>query len=391
MKYVLIGHYANDQLHSMELFDRLIKSHLEELEHVVQIWKPSVVFGSILKSAHGLGKWLGYLDKFLIFPFVLFFKLTKLQRNVLIIIPDHSHGIYVPLFLNRPHVIHVHDLIAIKSALGEFQQLEIGRFGKIYQSRILKGLVRGKHFICISNTTQDELLKIAKDAIHPSQSQVVLNELNYDYQRVDASLSVTRLENLMPNPSVSFLLHVGNGAWYKNRDGVIRVFAEWKKLHPDGNEKLIVVGEPPNSEILELVRELNLSEFITFLNQISHDQLEALYSMAKAFLFPSFHEGFGWPIIEAFACGCPVITTDKAPMSEIAGNQALLLPTMPDPTTSEHRGWLELGTKLIDASLEESHQMKTQERIAHAQHFKPGSAFPKYLKIYSDILRIEHG
>lgn len=387
-KYVVIGHYANDQLHSMELFDSLIVKQLRKEGHEVLFWKPSIIFGSIRKNAHGLGKWLGYIDKLLIFPITLRFKLTFLQKDVLIILPDHSHGIYIPLFLGLPHVIHVHDLIAIRSGLGEFPQIKLGRFGKLYQSRILKGLKRGERFICISNATETDLLRIAEGFISPEQTDVVLNELNYDYQRMTESESVERLKKILPEPATPFFLHVGNGAWYKNREGVIRIFARWKKRYPKKPENLIIVGQPPSDKILRLVDELEQKESVSFLNQISQAELEALYSRAKVFLFPSFHEGFGWPIIEALACGCPVITTDKAPMSEIAGGHAMLLSVM--PKIQEIEEWLDQGANLIDESLKKAYQDKASERIEHTQKFRPNTAFPKYLKIYSNILNSAH-
>jgi glycosyltransferase involved in cell wall biosynthesis len=64
---------------------------------------------------------------------------------------------------------------------------------------------------------------------------------------------------------------------------------------------------------------------------LSNEHLQALYSCALATLFPSLEEGFGWPILEAQACGCPVVTTDRRPMNEVAGDAAILInPARPE-------------------------------------------------------------
>ena len=74
---------------------------------------------------------------------------------------------------------------------------------------------------------------------------------------------------------------------------------------------------------------------------LSNEQLEGLYSCALALLFPSLEEGFGWPILEAQACGCPVVTTDRAPMNDVAGGAAILI----DPTQPAAAGMIAEGLR----------------------------------------------
>ena len=75
-----------------------------------------------------------------------------------------------------------------------------------------------------------------------------------------------------------------------------------------------------------------LRDRVIELTNITNEDLRALYSKATALLFPSLREGFGWPIIEAQACGCPVFTSDRVPMTEVGGDAAIYLdPTDPRP------------------------------------------------------------
>jgi glycosyltransferase involved in cell wall biosynthesis len=119
----------------------------------------------------------------------------------------------------------------------------------------------------------------------------------------------------------SFVLHVGSNLHRKNRAGVLRIFARCKD-HWDGS--LVFAGEPLSDALRALARELGVLERVVEVADATSELLEALYNCATALLFPSTFEGFGWPIAEAQACGCPVICTDREPMTEVAGDAALL-------------------------------------------------------------------
>jgi glycosyltransferase involved in cell wall biosynthesis len=88
--------------------------------------------------------------------------------------------------------------------------------------------------------------------------------------------------------------------------------------------KLVLTGEP-SENLEELARTLGVSGRVAFAGRVSEDELAALYRGALFLVFPSFYEGFGLPIIEAFACGTPVITSNVTSMPEIAGDAALLV------------------------------------------------------------------
>jgi glycosyltransferase involved in cell wall biosynthesis len=128
-----------------------------------------------------------------------------------------------------------------------------------------------------------------------------------------------------------YLLHVGNNSWYKNRPGAMRIFAALKKAPRFERTKLILAGKRWTAEMTALAKELGLAGEIYEMTDLTDDDLRSLYTGAMALLFPSREEGFGWPILEAQACGCPVITTNRAPMTEIAGDAAIFIqPEQPE-------------------------------------------------------------
>jgi glycosyltransferase involved in cell wall biosynthesis len=122
-----------------------------------------------------------------------------------------------------------------------------------------------------------------------------------------------------------YLLHVGGNSWYKNRAGALGIFSELRNLPEFRRMKLIMAGKPWTKELREIWKAANLEDSAFDAKEVADEDLQALYTGAKALLFPSREEGFGWPILEAQACGCPVITTNRPPMTEVAGDAAILI------------------------------------------------------------------
>jgi glycosyltransferase involved in cell wall biosynthesis len=138
-----------------------------------------------------------------------------------------------------------------------------------------------------------------------------------------------RLEALGLSQDRPFILHVGGNQWYKNRAGVLKIFALLRERVP--NLLLVMAGKPWTVEMRELARELGLENSTVERTGVSEQDLRALYSSAETLLFPSLAEGFGWPVAEAQACGCPVVTSNRAPMTEVGG----LAATYIDPLDHE--------------------------------------------------------
>jgi glycosyltransferase involved in cell wall biosynthesis len=118
-----------------------------------------------------------------------------------------------------------------------------------------------------------------------------------------------------------YLLHIGGDQWYKNRIGVARIFAGLASRQPDS--VLVFAGKPLPDDIRSFISEQNLGNRVVHIPSPTEEDLRALYNAAYALLFPSLYEGFGWPILEAQVCGCPVITSDRPPMTEVGGDAAL--------------------------------------------------------------------
>ncbi len=123
-----------------------------------------------------------------------------------------------------------------------------------------------------------------------------------------------------------FFLYVGALAPHKNLAGLVRAFARLRRETSDG-VRLVVVGQPVGRyrelEILPLVERLALAERVILAGYVDDTLLRALYRGALALVLPSFGEGFGLPVLEAMACGTPIITSAVSALPEVAGDAAL--------------------------------------------------------------------
>lgn len=355
MKVLLLGNYANDGQESMQRFSAFMAQGLMQAGHEVRLLRPPSVIGQLRPSWDGVGKWLGYVDKFVLFPVLL--KSAVKQADV-VHICDHANSFYTKYLSSVANLVTCHDLLAIRSAQGEFPQNRTGWTGQRLQALIVKNLMAAQHIACVSDATRKDLMRIV--GIHESRVSRVYNSLNYPYSRMDTIEAASRLRRLAVDPDQPFLLHVGGNQWYKNRMGVLRILAALRKLTISHDVKLVMVGKPWTAEMRRFVTENKLTNATKELTSVADEDLRALYSVAALLLFPSLEEGFGWPIIEAQACGCPVATSKRSPMDEVAGEEAIYLdPENPSAAAIAVRDGLDKLTTMREASLQNAARFTT--------------------------------
>ena len=385
MKLILFAHPRHLGSTSMALFSEFIYSAATNRNCEVEIWTPSDCLYR-LPAPSGIKKWLGYLDQYVIFPFKIRRKSVVCGGDVLFVFSDQALGPWVKLVSDRPHVIHVHDFIALRSACGEFPQCRLSWTGRLYQKYIRAGFNRGRNFICISDRSKTDLVRFL-DFPERASIEVVLNGLNYPYSRRGSQYAKRVMSGTIKSDmEAGFLLHVGGNQWYKNRSGVLEIYnayvSEVAKPLP-----LIMIGEQPNHDLLSQASALLAPAHVEFVVRPPVEVVEAAYSMASFLIFPSIAEGFGWPILEAMSCGCPVLTTDDAPMTEIAGSAAMYLPTYDYTNVA---GWAKKSSSILINSLNlssERRQELVNAGIARALRFDAEGVIEAYFHIYQNVLK----
>lgn len=328
MKIILFAHPSFLAHQSMPRFARMVIDGMKQKGHEVIQWSPRPLFFKLAFKKPILEKWLGYIDQFLVFPIEVKLRLLNCSNETLFVFSDNALGPWVPLIKNRYHVVHCHDFLAQQSALGLLAENKIGITGKFYQKFILWGFRKADNFICISKKTQTDLHFLISKT--PKISRVVYNGLNQNFKPSDNSIALRELLSNRFGIDLfnGYILHVGGNAFYKNKLGVLEIYDQWA-IDFEANVPLLLIGESPSEEMVAFKEKSIVSKSIYFLSNINDLQLQEFYQGASVMLFPSFYEGFGWPIVESMASGSLLITTAADPMKEVAGDAGFYIPKKP--------------------------------------------------------------
>ncbi len=217
--------------------------------------------------------------------------------------------------------------------------------------------------IAVSNQVEDEILKYIKvnsnkiitiheaynKIFHPIKEQAVLRKIKTQYNLPD-----------------NFILYVGDIFPSKNFGRLLKAYNELQKIHPI---KLVVVGRErwKFEQDFSLIQDFNLEDKIIFTGHIPQTDLPAFYNLAKLFVFPSLDEGFGLPLVEAMACGCPVVASKTGALPEIGGDGAYYIDpyNIEEITNGMYRVLANdnLKNELIKKGFQQSHKFSWEKNV----------------------------
>lgn len=232
-------------------------------------------------------------------------KQTFQDKLDVLFIPAHTS----PL-ISKPNlktVVTVHDLGS--EYLPSMHQLKQRLYLSFMQKYQLKTATK---IIAVSKATKTDLVN--RIGINPSKVEVI-------YEGYDQNLFQPVRNDVLVNSLKPYYLFVGTVQPRKNIERLIKTIDKIR------DKKLVIAGSKGwlSDEIYQLPKKLGIERNIKFLGYIPDENLPALYSGAIALVFPSLFEGFGLPILEAQACGCPVVTSNTSSMPEVAGKGAILV------------------------------------------------------------------
>ena len=369
----------------MPRFAQMLADGMRARGHEVAIWAPEAMF-SRLPAPRSLKKWLGYVDQYLVFPSAVRRRLRQYPATTLFSFTDQALGPWVPLLRGRPRVVHCHDFLAQRSMLGEIPENPPGWSGQQYQTYIRRGYAEGQHFISVSQRTQEDLHRFLPAP--PQRSDVVYNGLNQSFAPQNVAAVRAQLsQQTGVDLAAGYLLHVGGNHFYKNRVGVVEIYNAWRATSALGLP-LLLVGEAPNEALTAAYAQSPYRQDIHLLSGLADQAVRLAYAGASVFLFPSLAEGFGWPIAEAMASGCPVITTSEAPMTEVAGEAGYLIPRRPS-AAQQVAAWAQAAAQVVERVLQLSpaeRQAVVEAGLQNAKRFNTDDALDRIEEIYRQIL-----
>jgi glycosyltransferase involved in cell wall biosynthesis len=275
----------------------------------------AALHASRMAARVGLGRVDSCVTRFVRYPIAL-----RRTRADLYHVIDHGYAHAAALLPRERTVIECHDLMLLKAEEGVAGftpgRVQLARFR--WSTSYLKKVAR---VICPSESTMRDLVRLR--GVSPERISVVPQGVDACFRPL-AEDARERLKAALPGAPRRVMLHVSTGDAYKNVAGTLRVLAALRESEIDIT--LLRIGKPRNEIERRLTAELGVEGAVIECGRVPEDRLVELYNAADVLLFPSFYEGYGWPPLEAMACGTPVVVSDAPSLAEVVGDAGLAAP-----------------------------------------------------------------
>ena len=275
----------------------------------------------------------------------------------------HSTYFTMPTRWDGAQVVTVHDMI-----YELFPHLFASDGAERFREQKKRCILAADAVICVSETTKKDLCDFY--GLPPGKIWVV----PHGYTETFGCLENDG-ENkwqVVPRP---FLLYVGDRAHYKAFDTLVKAYSIW----PHRKEvDLVVVGRDWSTSEVNHLAELGIFQQVRLLQDIGDEALCGLYNTAVALVYPSLYEGFGIPLLEAMACGCPIVASRIPSTVEVAGD----VPIYFEPGKAD-----DLSVALGRAILEGRKSQRTFMGLRHVRQYSWGKAAEQTLEVYRSLSR----
>jgi len=284
----------------------------------------------------------------------------------------HSPDFIPPFHRQFKSVVTVHDLAFLL-----YPHL-LTRESAHYYGQIDQAVRSADHIIAVSESTRRDairLLGVAEDRV-----TVIHEAVNPIFRRLEDQAAVGNVRTRYGLPG-TYVLSVGTIEPRKNLPTLFRAIRRLVDQHA-GDVALAVVGAWGwlYDEAVQVFEGLGLSDIVHFLGHVPEDDLVALYNGASVFAYPSYYEGFGLPVLEAMACGTPVVASETSSVPEVVGDAGLLVSPQDDEAIA-----VALWRVLSDASLRETLVQRGLQRV---RAYTVPSMAQRTLDLYRAVLRL---
>ncbi len=281
----------------------------------------------------------------------------------------------LPLIKKKPTVVTVHDLIPLR-----YSHLFPKGIKGYLKWRIQKfSLLQSKVIITDSYSSSQDIAKYT--GFDKSKIHVIYLGVGEEFRPIKSKKILQNVKKKWKLPE-DFLLYVGDLNPNKNVEGLLQAFAVFLKDYP--NFTLVLIGRGffiPSArldEIKKLIRFLDINDKIRFIDQMEIHELATVYNLAKVYLQPSLSEGFGLPVLEAMACGCPVVVAKRGSLVEVVGNSGIYV------VSDDYQEIAKRVKELL--SNDKKYHLMQEKGIARAKEFTWEKTAEKTIRVYRSLL-----
>ena len=234
-------------------------------------------------------------------------------------IVDHSYAHLVRTLPAERTIVTCNDTDAFEAARdGSASRLDPAR---LLAAHVLDGISRASHVACISEATRQDLISTGR--VDPARTSVVYLGAHPSCTPAPDTSADAEIDRRL-GPRGFEVLHVSSTIPRKRIDVLLEMFSRFRSVQPGA--RLVRVGGQLTRDQLRLAERLKVTDAIVQLPFLDRRQLAAVYRRASVVVLPSDREGFGLPVVEAMACGTPVIASDIPALREVGGDAAIYCP-----------------------------------------------------------------
>ncbi|MDP2874029.1 MAG: glycosyltransferase family 1 protein [bacterium] len=303
-----------------------------------------------------------YFSRYVLYPPRARFSQGEVNHVV-----DNSYGFLVNSLDPTKTVVTCHDLIGLTYETGEVER-------KVFR-HALAGMVKAKKIIAVSKRTKKRILE--EFPISEEKVTVVYSGVDEEFDRVTNPFELERVKEKYHLPTGFLILNVGSTLRYKNIEGLLTAFSAFLKLAPEA--WLVKAGGEFTKEQQVLISQLGIGQKIRSLGFVPEKDLVTLFSSVNVLASPSWEEGFGWTPLEAAACGCPVVVSDRCGLAEVPSGGAEVI--NPENTEEIVQAIAKIKTKLARNEFDRSRLIDT------ARKFSWHDCARQTLEVYQEVYK----
>ena len=287
--------------------------------------------------------------------------------------PDLLHVQYTaPLGCSVPVVVSVHDVSFL-----EHPEYFTWRRARQLQWTVRRTVRRAARILTGSEFSRSSILKVYGD-LDEEKVVVVPNAAAPEFRPISREAATVAVRDHF-SIGAPFVLSVGDLQPRKNQIGLIKAFARLVRAYPQLKQNLVLAGKETwfADRVREAARDSGVADRIQFFGFVSDADLLQLYNACDLFVFPSFYEGFGLPVLEAMACGRAVVSSNTSSLPEVVDGAAILF----DPYAID-----EIGRAMADLLLDPELRARMERLgLQRAAHFSWQKTAQQTLDVFHEV------